>query len=302
MPISYLFLVLLVLSVFGFYLGRGRAMAIAGGYSGKLHSRPSYHGLYVAIWCGLPSFVLLLLWFLLQSRISGWLLLSALEVDPDSLSPEDFVRLSGQVVRVAAGTLSADGLPQAVIDAAERYSDFQSIAAGALAAFVLALSVGGLAVARRKISIDHRARQGVERAFNWIMIAASTIAILTTLGLVLSLLFEALRFFARVSPIEFFFGLHWSPQTALRADQVGASGSFGAIPLFAGTALITLIAMATAVPIGLLSAMYLSEYASPRFRAWVKPALEILAGIPTVVYGFFAALRLRPSFAVQVNP
>src|SRR3546814_989411 len=108
-----------------------------------------------------------------------------------------------------------------------------------------------------------------------------------------SLLFEAMRFFAQVPVTEFLFGLHWSPQMALREDQVGASGSFGAVPVFAGTLLITLIAMLVAVPIGLLSAIYMSEYATPRVRSMAKPALEILAGIPTVVYGFFAALTVR---------
>jgi phosphate transport system permease protein len=107
-------------------------------------------------------------------------------------------------------------------------------------------------------------------------------------------LFEAIRFFALVSPFEFLFGTHWSPQIAIRADQVGSTGGFGAVPVFAGTLLITLIAMVVAVPIGLMSAIYMAEYATPRFRAWAKPALEILAGIPTVVYGFFAALSVGP--------
>ena len=126
------------------------------------------------------------------------------------------------------------------------------------------------------------------------LIIASTIAILTTVGIVLSLLFEAFRFFEKVSPFEFLFGLEWSPQIALREDQVASEGSFGAIPIFAGTALISLIAMVVAVPIGLLTAIYLAEYAHTRFRAVAKPLLEILAGIPTVVYGFFAALTVAP--------
>jgi phosphate transport system permease protein len=112
---------------------------------------------------------------------------------------------------------------------------------------------------------------------------------------VLSVLFETLRFFAKVSPSEFLFGLHWSPQTALRADQVGSSGAFGAVPLFAGTILIMLIAMLVAGPVGLFAAIYMAEYATPSFRAWVKPVLEILAGIPTVVFGFFAALAVAPA-------
>jgi phosphate transport system permease protein len=128
------------------------------------------------------------------------------------------------------------------------------------------------------------------------MIVASTIAILTTIGIVVSLFFEAYRFFLKVPFFDFLFGLEWSPQTAIRADQVGSSGAFGAIPIFAGTLLITLIAMCVSVPVGLLSAIYMSEYASPRVRGIAKPLLEILAGIPTVVYGFFAALTVAPLF------
>ena len=127
-----------------------------------------------------------------------------------------------------------------------------------------------------------------------ILIAASSIAIFTTVGIVLSVLFEAIRFFQEVPATEFLFGLNWSPQTAIRADQIGSSGSFGAVPLFAGTLLITSIAMFVAVPIGLMTAIYLAEYSSGNVRSTVKPLLEILAGIPTVVYGFFAALTVAP--------
>ena len=116
---------------------------------------------------------------------------------------------------------------------------------------------------------------------------------LTTVGIVFSVLFETVRFFEKVSPIDFLFGLHWSPQTAIRADQVGSSGAFGIVPLVTGTLLITMIAMLVAGPIGLFAAIYMAEYATPRFRALAKPILEILAGIPTVVLGFFAALTAR---------
>jgi phosphate transport system permease protein len=120
------------------------------------------------------------------------------------------------------------------------------------------------------------------------------VAILVTIGIVFSLAFEAYRFFEKVPVGDFLFGLEWSPQTAIRADQVGSTGSFGVLPLINGTLLISAIAMLVATPLGLLSAIYLSEYASKSARSWVKPALEILAGIPTVVYGFFAALTLAP--------
>ena len=127
-----------------------------------------------------------------------------------------------------------------------------------------------------------------------VMAAAAGVAILVTFGIVFSLVFETLQFLEKVPLRNFLFGLEWSPQTAIRADQVGAEGSFGVIPLINGTLLISAIAMAVATPLGLTSAIYLSEYASKRARDWVKPALEILAGIPTVVYGFFAALTVAP--------
>jgi phosphate transport system permease protein len=152
----------------------------------------------------------------------------------------------------------------------------------------------GALIALRRITPKLRARNQVENIVKAFLIISSTIAIFTTIGIVLSVLFESFRFFQKVPLSEFLFGLKWSPQTAIRADQAGSSGAFGAIPLFAGTLLISFIAMIVAVPIGLYAAIYLSEYASRKFRAVVKPLLEILAGIPTVVYGFFAALTVAP--------
>jgi phosphate transport system permease protein len=165
-----------------------------------------------------------------------------------------------------------------------------------LAMFVVALSLAILAgfFAQRSISRHQRARNRVEKAINFFLLSSSTLAIFTTIGIVLSVLFESIRFFQQIPVTEFLFGLDWSPQTAIRADQVGSSGVFGAVPLFAGTFLITFIAMAVAVPIGLMSAIYMAEYAGRRFRTLAKPVLEVLAGIPTVVYGFFAALTVAP--------
>jgi phosphate transport system permease protein len=134
----------------------------------------------------------------------------------------------------------------------------------------------------------------VERVTGIALQACAALAILVTLGIVSSLVFESLRFFREVPLTEFLLGLQWSPQTALRADQVGSSGAFGAVPVFVGTLLVTLIAMTVAVPVGLMAAIYLAFYAGRRVRAAGKPALEILAGIPTVVYGFFAALVAAP--------
>ena len=174
------------------------------------------------------------------------------------------------------------------------YADLlQSTATGrTLAVFFVAII--GLGLGLRKLAPRFTARHAVEHVSQYVMLIASAIAILTTIGIVLSLIFETLRFFDSVPVMEFLFGLQWSPQIAIREDQAGGSGSFGAIPLFAGTLMITFIAMLVAVPIGLMSAVYLSEYASPRLRNIAKPGIELLAGIPTVVYGFFAALVVAP--------
>ena len=158
---------------------------------------------------------------------------------------------------------------------------------------------GGRGHTRSPSSAEPLARRGSkqvwrERLVVGTLLACSTVAVLTTLGIVASLLFEAIRFFRIVPVSDFLFGLEWSPQTAIRDDQVGSSGAFGVIPLLAGTLLISFIAMCVATPLGLLSAIYLAEYASPRARDWFKPLLELLAGIPTVVYGFFAALIIAP--------
>ena len=162
-----------------------------------------------------------------------------------------------------------------------------------LAATILT-GLAGIILTGRKVSGQFRARTYVERFIKGFLILLSVIAVLTTLGIIASLLFESLRFFKEVPFMDFLFGLQWSPQTALRADQVGQSGSFGAIPVFAGTFLIMLVAMAIAGPVGLMIAIYLTEYASGTVKKWVKPAIEILAGVPTVVYGFFALLTFAP--------
>lgn len=160
---------------------------------------------------------------------------------------------------------------------------------------IIVSSLAIYALTRRTIRSDFRARTRVEFFIKSILVFCSIIAVLTTLGIILSLLFESMRFFEKVPVLDFLTGLQWSPQTALRADQAGQSGAFGAIPVFAGTFLVMLVAISVAAPIGLMIAIYLSEYASKRVRAYVKPAIEILAGVPTVVYGFFALLTVGPT-------
>ena len=295
--------VLLVLTVIGFYLGRGRARAVAAGSRTRLHSLPGYYGAHVAIWIALPAFAMFVFWMSFQSAIVEGIVWNSLPEkvavlgeakSKDALAPEEQRLLINNIRNYAAGDIVSGEITALVKQGAAQYQRLEDLSSWIMAAAMAVLAAIGLLVTYRSVSPAMRARNRVERVVLLMLLVASTIAILTTVGIVLSLLFEAMAFFTKVSPVDFLFGLEWSPQTAIRADQVGASGAFGAIPVFAGTALITVIAMIVAVPIGLFAAIYLSEYASRRFRATVKPILEVLAGIPTVVYGFFAALTVAP--------
>ncbi len=290
---AYLVLVLLLLSGLGYVMGRSRAVGAAGGRAQALHSLPAYHGLYVALWCGVPSLLIFALWQLAEPHVLQRIVLSSIPGAGD-LPAGELGLLANEVRNVAAGLSPAGQAEPAIVAAAERLGALRMTSFAALAVAALAAAIGGLAWGWRRISPGLRARNAVETAIMAGLIVCSTISIATTIGIVLSLLFESLRFFEQVPITEFLFGLKWSPQTAIRADQVGSSGAFGAVPLFVGTLTITAIAMFVAVPIGLMSAIYMADYAHPRVRAIAKPALEILAGIPTVVYGFFAALTVAP--------
>ncbi len=294
-PLS-LIVALLALSVFAYYFGRRRAFAMAGGRSRSLHSRPGYYGAYVALWCALPALGVFALWLLAQPGVIESIVVSALPEAVRGLGPDRMSLLLNDIRNVADGTFPASGAAPHVAEAAARLNRLDAIGKGALAALALALALAGLVFARSRVAPALRARNQVERTIDILLIACSSIAILTTIGIVLSLIFESIRFFGKIPFFDFVLGIEWSPQTALRDDQVGSTGVFGAIPLFAGTMLITLIAMLIAVPVGLLSAIYLSDYADLRVRGAVKPVVEILAGIPTVVYGFFAALTVAPLF------
>ncbi|QQP89695.1 phosphate ABC transporter permease subunit PstC [Skermanella sp. TT6] len=294
MSVSFFLAVLAVLAFVGFQLGRSRAVVTAGGTLSRLHSVPSYYGLYVALWVGLPALILFALWTSLEGSIVDGMVRSSLPAALASLSPQEINLVMVDIHNLAYGNITSRVPDPALLTAAEYYKHLRGIGHGALAVVMLALACAGLYYARQRIEPGLRARNQVEKVVNVFLILCSLVAILTTVGIVLSLLFEAIRFFTKVSPAEFLFGLHWSPQTAIRADQVAADGSFGAVPLFTGTLLIASIAMVVAVPLGLMSAIYMSEYAPPKVRGTVKPVLEILAGIPTVVYGFFAALTMAP--------
>ena len=199
-----------------------------------------------------------------------------------------------KISNIAEGILGRRGQDAALLIAADYMIQLKTISQWALTALMLCLTLIGLYLGWSKINPAFRARPNVERVMQNLLLACACLAIFTTLGIVLSVLFESLQFFRSVPVHEFIFGLEWSPQTAIREDQVGSSGSFGAVPLFVGTLLVSAVAMAVAVPIGLMSAIYLAEYASKSVRAFAKPTLEVLAGIPTVVYGFFAALTVAP--------
>ncbi len=163
----------------------------------------------------------------------------------------------------------------------------------------LLVGTGGLVLSIRAIQPALRARNLIEKVIRWMLLLAAGLSILTTLGIVLSVLFEAIEFFHLVGFWDFLTGTEWHPDTAFlqgagRAAEGVAKPQFGSVPIFAGTLMITAIAMMVALPVGLYAAIFMSEYASPRLRGWLKPALEILAGIPTVVYGFFAAITISP--------
>jgi phosphate transport system permease protein len=292
-----LILILAGMAAAAFYLGRSRSLAIAGGPAGirNLHSLPGYYGYYVAMWCLMPALGVVLLWVIAEPRVVVALLVKSLPSAQQALAPGELDLLINNIRNLAAGDAISGDVSLALRESAARYQDYLSTSRVLLATLSFGLAVLGTTVARRRISPQLRARNRVESVIGALLIAASSIAILTTIGIVLSVLFEAIRFFREVPISDFLFGLNWSPQTAIRADQVGSSGSFGAVPLFTGTLLITAIAMAVAVPVGLMTAIFLAEYASNHVRSVAKPLLEILAGIPTVVYGFFAALTVAPA-------
>jgi phosphate transport system permease protein len=270
-------------------------MAFVGAGKARPHSLPGFHGWYVALWAVVPALIFLAVW----SGVSNNLVTSAVLDSPAAASlpaePMQRTAILAEARGLAEGTQTAAFNPQANALAPE-YGRAQSRYAliGTVVALLLAFAGGAYAFTR--LSPSFRARTRVERMVMATLLIASLIAVLTTLGIVLSLVFESLRFFSLVNPIEFLFGTTWSPQTAIRADQAGSSGAFGAIPLFWGTVFIgAIIAMIVAIPLGLMSAIYLTQYASARVRRWMKPLLEILAGVPTVVYGYFAALTVAPA-------
>ena len=297
MSLSVLIAFVLMIMALGYHLGRKRALVAVDGVKGVrfLHSLPSYYGFYVLLWAALPAVIVMLAWGLVQESVLTSILLSHMPVELTAVSADRLSLLATTIKNVALGKITAGEITPAMQAAADEYSRYLKTAELAKSGLTLTLASLLGWIAWRKINPKMRARNRVEGIVKALLILSSGIAILTTVGIVFSVLFESIRFFEKIPFFDFVFGLEWSPQTAIRADQVGSEGLFGSVPLFAGTMLISLIAMTVAVPIGLMSAIYLAEYAGPKVRAYAKPVLEILAGIPTVVYGFFAALTVAPA-------
>ncbi|MFD1216841.1 MULTISPECIES: phosphate ABC transporter permease subunit PstC [Microbulbifer] len=293
MQTSTLFALLLLLILVAYGTGFSRAISTARSRGGirSLASLPTYYGVHTALWCGLPALVILATWLIFDDAIIRSLVMGGIADRPQSISGQNL--LYAQIQNLASGNLVGESTPQ-IQAAAERLTSLRNSGQWLQTALILILATGLGAFALLRISPQMRAREKVEKVLRIILLFCACAAIFTTVGILLSVLFESIRFFNHVPVTEFLFGLHWSPQMALREDQVGSSGAFGAVPLFTGTLMVSAIAMFVAVPVGLMSAIYLAEYASNRVRAFAKPLIEILAGVPTVVYGFFAALTVAP--------
>ncbi|KAA0972420.1 phosphate ABC transporter permease subunit PstC [Aureimonas fodinaquatilis] len=324
--LSIIFAVLLI-GVAGFFLGYAKSRRIAADASGKLHSRPVYHGSYVFSFSAVPALALLSLWVIISPILIGADISSRLaEVTEGAssnlapsivrsiasgisyLPPDQQASLANAGVAELRPLLTARGVPLAadaqdyMVPLAQHQLVLENRSMLAMSVSVLALALAGAALAYSRIALRLRARNSVESVVRGFLIAASSIAILTTVGIVFSMLFESLDFFSRIPPAEFFFGTVWEPRFAAAGSNV--QGQFGLIPLLLGTLYIAFVAMVFAVPVGLFAAIYMAEYASRPVRSVVKPLLEVLAGIPTIVYGFFALITVGPflrDLSAQLN-
>jgi len=292
MSLGLALVAILIVAAAAGWLGYARAGRLRT--TSRLHSLPSYHGAYAALWAAIPALLILAAWAPMQSQLVDRAVLASPEGRALPTAPMQRESILSEASDIASGAIE-QGFNSESSTLAPRIraenSRFGLI--GGLIAIAIGLIAAALAL--RRSAPQFRARTGVERWLMAVLFTASLIAILTTLGILLSLMLESLRFFKLYPIASFVFGTEWSPQMAIRADQAGSSGAFGSIPLLWGTFFIgAIIAMIVAVPLGLMSAIYLTQYAPPRVRSWLKPILEILAGVPTVVYGYFAALTVAP--------
>ncbi|MGI8705388.1 MAG: phosphate ABC transporter permease subunit PstC [Sphingomicrobium sp.] len=293
MTLGVALVAVLLISAAAGWLGYDRARRLRA--TGRPHSLPVYHAAFAVIWAAIPALLFIAAWAPVQTNLVEQAVLITSE--GQALPDFDMQRqaILAEAREIASGQRDA-GFNSESSAIAPHYAEAQARYSTIGGAIAILISLIAAALALRQTKLEFRARTAVERWMMALLLAASLIAVLTTLGIVLSLMFESLRFFSRIPVPDFLFGTHWSPQTAIRADQVGATGAFGWIPLLWGTIFIgAIIAMIVAIPLGLMSAIYLTQYAHPQVRSWMKPLLEILAGIPTVVYGYFAALTVAPA-------
>lgn len=293
MSFQLLLLILAFIAFVGFFMGRSRARALAAVHKEKLAALPSYYGYMTSLWCVVPVLFALFMWSQFDKSFVQSSTFETLPAQYQALPSDELDSVKSNFINSVETGLT-NNLPEDLLALIPRYDHAKNVAKLVQVIGAILLAIVSLVICWLLIRPALKARHIVEGFTRYVLMGSSLIAILTTLGIVLSVLFESIQFFQEISIIEFLFGTHWSPQIAIRADQEGASGAFGAVPLFAGTMLISLIAMLIAAPIGLMTAIYLTEYSSKKLRSIAKPALEILAGIPTVVYGVFAAITVAP--------
>lgn len=291
---GFAFLLLFAAAIAAYAMNLRAASALRAG-GAQMHSLSGFHGAYAFLIVALPALVFVMVWIIFQGPVIDFLLAGTLPPDEfDGLAIGQRSLAVSEIQSIASGRVF--GQPdQWKVDAAERLVAFREWSQILMYAGLVAIIAATALVARRRVAPEFRARQGVEGIVHKLLILCSLIAILTTIGIVVSLMFETARFFSMVPMTEFLFGTNWEPQIPIREGQIAAAGAFGWLPVFVGTLVITAVALTVAVPIGLLSAIYLNEFASRPVRAVAKPVLEVLAGVPTVVYGFFAILVVAPA-------
>lgn len=284
-------LFLLVLLSVGYQVGLRRGRVVATAANRNMHSRPNYHGLMVALWAIIPAAVVLLLWAVFSNDFAIGHAQSFLPAEVTS-DPNVLRDTMLRVQQIASGFGVVGDTQPYEVAAGEALRTFRTTGFWMVIVLAAVLGLVGLLLMARRIAPRLRARNEFEGAVRVLLIACSGIAILTTIGIVASLLSEALRFFTFVNPLDFFFGTVWNP--GFSTTGTDANGQYGLLPLLWGTIMVSAIAMLVAIPVGLLSAIYMAEYADRRVRAVAKPIIEILAGIPSVIYGVFALITLGP--------
>jgi phosphate transport system permease protein len=299
-------IILLLVTIFSylsFLYGRSRIRKITSTQSIKINALPNYYGYYLALWCALPALIILLFWSIFEPAIIKYLISQTL-IQNDLNYSSDQINLLYQKIRSLYEGNFSGTLTEEIKIGVKNYENLQTIAQNSKIVLLLSTFIAAISYGIFRISKNNKARHDVEKILTGLLFVCSLVAILTTMGIIFSLLFESLKFFSAINIFDFLFGMNWSPQRAFVSDASAITaleyenlkGAFGSVPLFAGTAFIALIAMLVAVPIGLFSGIYMAEYASSKVRKYSKPIIEILAGIPTVVYGFFAALTVGPFF------